>query len=77
MSQCENGLSKREIEVLAYAARGGSSQEIADELFVSRRTVEYHLWNIYAKLGSRNRLQALGRARRLGLLSSVTASSPS
>ena len=66
-------LSKRETEVLAYAVGGKSCQNIADELFVSRRTVEYHLANAYAKLGARNRLQAIGRARKLGLLSAETS----
>jgi DNA-binding CsgD family transcriptional regulator len=67
-------LSKREIEVLSRAARGGSSREIADELFVSQRTVEFHLGNAYAKLGSHNRIQALQQARRLGVLGDEAAS---
>lgn len=72
VTEAPEGLSKRETEVLACVARGGSNLEIANELFVSRRTVDYHLGNVYAKLGVRNRLQALGRARRLGVMGCET-----
>ncbi|MFN3691238.1 MAG: LuxR C-terminal-related transcriptional regulator, partial [Fimbriimonadales bacterium] len=43
-------LTKREIEVLSLIAQGRSSQEVADALFVSKRTVDFHLANIYEKL---------------------------
>ena len=53
------GLSAREEEVLLLVRRGLSSSQIADILFVSRRTVEKHLENIYCKLGVDNRTAAL------------------
>jgi DNA-binding CsgD family transcriptional regulator len=46
------GLSAREAEVLGMIARGRSNQEIADELFLSVRTVERHISTIYEKLGA-------------------------
>ncbi len=46
------GLSRREREVLRLVARGFSNQEIATELFLSVRTVERHVSNLYAKLGA-------------------------
>jgi ATP/maltotriose-dependent transcriptional regulator MalT len=46
------GLSSREIDVLALIASGRSNQEIADELFLSVRTVERHISTIYDKLGA-------------------------
>jgi ATP/maltotriose-dependent transcriptional regulator MalT len=46
------GLSPREQEVLRLIARGRSNQEIAAELFLSARTVERHVSNIYDKLGA-------------------------
>ena len=46
-------LTKREIEVLTLVVQGNSSKEVADKLFVSKRTVDFHLANIYDKLTSR------------------------
>jgi len=46
------GLSAREMEVLGLIARGRSNQEIAEELFLSVRTVERHISTIYEKLGA-------------------------
>jgi ATP/maltotriose-dependent transcriptional regulator MalT len=45
-------LSPRELEVLRLIARGRSNQEIASELFLSTRTVERHVSNIYDKIGA-------------------------
>lgn len=47
-------ISKREQEVLNLVAAGKTSQEIADELFLSIRTVESHRYNIMQKLGIKN-----------------------
>ncbi len=61
-------LTKREIEVLTLVIEGKSSKEVADMLFVSKRTVDFHLANIYDKLQVSNRVQAFRRAARLGLI---------
>lgn len=61
-------LTKREIEVLTLVVQGRSSKEVADALFVSKRTVDFHLANIYDKLHVSNRVQAYRRATRLGLI---------
>jgi LuxR family maltose regulon positive regulatory protein len=45
------GLTRREVEVLRLLVRGSSNQQIAAELFLSVRTVERHVANIYSKLG--------------------------
>lgn len=50
-------LSPREREIAARVLEGKSNQAIEKELFISRRTVESHLYNIYRKLGVKNRLQ--------------------
>lgn len=61
-------LSKREVEVLSLVALGHSSKEAAEILFVSKRTVDFHLANIYDKLQVNNRVQAYRAATRLGLI---------
>lgn len=61
-------LSDRELEVLQLIADGHSRQEIATNLFLSVNTVKTHLRNIYGKLGVNSQMQAVGKARLLGLL---------
>jgi DNA-binding CsgD family transcriptional regulator len=62
-------LTKREVEVLTLVIEGKSSKEVADQLFVSKRTVDFHLANIYQKLDVTNRVQAFREATRRGLIS--------
>ena len=50
-------LSKREQEVAILVAKGMSNQEVADNLYVSLRTIKAHLSSIYEKTGARNRLE--------------------
>ena len=57
-----HGLTEREVEVLRRLADGKTNDEIAEELFVSVRTVERHVANIYAKIGSRGRANATAYA---------------
>jgi DNA-binding NarL/FixJ family response regulator len=45
------GLTHREIEVLRLVAAGCSNPEIADHLYISRRTAEHHVQRIYTKIG--------------------------
>jgi DNA-binding NarL/FixJ family response regulator len=61
-------LSGREREMLGFLARGCTNREIAAALSLSTATVKSHLVHLYAKLGVRNRNEALGAAVRLGLL---------
>ena len=61
-------LTKRELEVLSLVIEGKSSKDVADSLYVSKRTVDFHLANIYDKLQVSNRVQAFRRATRLGLI---------
>ena len=61
-------LTAREREVLVLLAGGHSNREIASSLYVSLPTVKTHLAHIYAKLGAKNRNEALGRAVAGGLL---------
>lgn len=50
----EDTLSEREVEILVEVCRGLSNQEIADKLFISKRTVDKHRANILEKTGCKN-----------------------
>jgi len=56
-----DALSDREREIARLAASGASNPEIAQAVFLSRKTVERHLSNIFAKLGVRNRTELAAR----------------
>src|SRR5450755_1743601 len=63
-----DALTTRELEVLRLLARGMRNKEIASRLFVSERTVNFHLANIYQKLNVSGRTEALSRALEQGLI---------
>lgn len=63
-------LTTRELEVLELIATGASTREVADQLYITRRTVTTHLSNIYQKLGVSNRVAIVRKARELKLISS-------
>ncbi len=62
------GLTSREIDVLTYAARGLTNKQIGKALFISDRTVQGHLQNIYQKLGVASRTEAVTSALAHGLI---------
>jgi len=62
------GLSPREVEVLGLVALGRSNGEIAEELFISRKTASVHVTHILDKLGVSNRVEAAMVAARAGLV---------
>jgi DNA-binding CsgD family transcriptional regulator len=62
------GLTRRELEVVRLIAVGRTNREVAQELFLSPRTVDMHVRNILRKLDSRSRVEAAHRAGELGLL---------
>ncbi len=62
------GLTSREVEVLRLVAEGLTDAEIADRLFISRRTVTSHLTNIYNRIGIGSRAAASVWAKEQGLI---------
>ena len=61
-------LSEREIEILVGICRGESTQEIADRLYISKRTVDKHRANILEKSGCKNTASLVVYAIRHGLV---------
>ena len=61
-------ITKREEEVLQRIADGCSTSEVAEELFISQKTVKNHLASIYQKLDARDRTQAVLQAVRMGIV---------
>jgi LuxR family maltose regulon positive regulatory protein len=61
-------LRAREIEVLKLVASGQTNKEIAHELHISLRTVKFHMTCILTKLGVDNRMQAVTKAKILGVI---------
>ena len=52
------GLTGRELEVLRLAARGLTTRTIAERLFISPKTADHHIQNVYAKIGVSTRAAA-------------------
>jgi DNA-binding NarL/FixJ family response regulator len=64
----EDPLTPRELEVVKLIAEGHTSEEIADQLVISKKTVDRHRANILEKLGMRNRVELTRYAIRRGLV---------
>lgn len=67
-SSDDDPLSEREKEILVAICRGLSNQEIADELFISKRTVDKHRANILEKTGCKNTAALVVHAIRTGIV---------
>ncbi|MFN8664045.1 MAG: LuxR C-terminal-related transcriptional regulator [Thermomicrobiales bacterium] len=62
------GLTSRELEVVRLIVAGQRDQEIADQLYLSRRTVQTHVTHIFTKLGANTRAEIAAYAVRHGLV---------
>jgi DNA-binding CsgD family transcriptional regulator len=68
-TESATGITAREREVLRLIAEGRTDREIAESLFISRRTASRHVANILAKLVVATRRDAVARAQEQGWLS--------
>jgi DNA-binding NarL/FixJ family response regulator len=64
----ERVITRREEEVLQLIADGCSTPEVAEQLYISQKTVKNHLASIYQKLDARDRTQAVLQAVRMGIV---------
>ena len=64
----DSDLTDREAEVLALLAQGLLQKEVARTLGISPKTVSTHVERIHQKLGAHNRMEAVARAQRAGIL---------
>ena len=55
----QKGLSKREAEVVEMVTKGLSNKEVANQLFVTEKTIKFHLTNIYKKMSLKSRAQLI------------------
>ncbi|MDD3449627.1 MAG: LuxR C-terminal-related transcriptional regulator [Gammaproteobacteria bacterium] len=62
------GLTDRELEVLQQVSIGLRNREVAERLGMTEGSIKWYMQQIFDKLGTRSRLQAVERARRLGLI---------
>jgi DNA-binding CsgD family transcriptional regulator len=62
------GLTKRETEILRRVAAGATNKQIAEQIFISEKTVARHLANLYAKLGVSSRTAAVAWAHENNVL---------
>jgi LuxR family maltose regulon positive regulatory protein len=64
-----DSLTDRELEVLQQVSMGMRNREVAERLGMTEGSIKWYMQQIFDKLGTRSRLQAVERARRLGLIS--------
>jgi len=72
----DDTLTAQELRVAAAVARGAANREIAAELFLTLKTVEFHLRHIYRKLGVGSRSQLVATLASNPALLSMTPESP-
>lgn len=53
------GLSRREVDVAEWVVKGLSNKEIAEKLFVTEKTIKFHLTNIYKKMSLKSRARLI------------------
>ena len=61
-------LTKKELEALMYITEGLNNAEIADKMYVSIHTVKFYIKNIFQKLNAKNRVNAVIKAVKYGLV---------
>ncbi|MEO1667691.1 MAG: tetratricopeptide repeat protein [Chloroflexota bacterium] len=66
----------RELEILAMMAEGHSNREIAEQLFITKETVRWYNKQIYSKLGTSRRTEAIALAQKFGLIGSAAPAEP-
>ncbi len=71
-----NSLTATEVKVVSLVAEGLTNRQIADRLFVSRRTIATHIEHVFQKLGHANRVELAGDAVRRAISDQTTPTAP-
>jgi ATP/maltotriose-dependent transcriptional regulator MalT len=61
-------LTTREVDILHHLSTGLSNRELSKCLFISERTVKWHIYNLYRKLDVHNRAGAIAAGRKLKII---------
>jgi len=72
LTQPLDDFKEREIEIINLMADGLSNQDIADHLFITKETVRWYNKQIYSKLGTSRRTEAISLAREMGIINDST-----
>jgi len=70
-----DNFKEREIEIIRLMADGLSNKEIAEQLFITKETVRWYNKQIYSKLGTSRRTEAIALAREMNLIGDIPADS--
>lgn len=71
-----NSFKERELDILHLMAQGRSNKEIAQQLFITKETVRWYNKQIYSKLGTSRRVEAIEKARQHGLITAEQHATP-
>ena len=61
-------LTNQELKVLNLRGTGMTAQQMANSLYLGKRTIDFHMFNAYKKLQAKNLMQAIRAAGKLGLI---------
>ncbi|MDF9839505.1 MULTISPECIES: response regulator transcription factor [unclassified Paenibacillus] len=64
-------LLHRDIEMLRQVALGKGNREISEQMHMSQRSLEYHLTHLFQKLGVKSRIEAVSKAKDIGILENI------
>ncbi|WP_046214145.1 response regulator transcription factor [Paenibacillus wulumuqiensis] len=65
-------LQERDLEILQQIAQGKGNRQISEQMCMSQRSLEYHLTHLFQKLGVKSRIEAVSKAKDIGVLDPIS-----